>query len=125
VSSIFDPFRLGNCWRAAMKASFDALAPLVAGLGRGRRILDLEGVVGVGLEPDGLQERSFGRVVRVARAAVVDRHDPRRPSLDQCQAGVRGDAVEPGAKRASSFEARQPAPGSEQGLLEGVLGVCG
>jgi hypothetical protein len=64
------------------KGEFDALAPLVAGLWRGGHILDFECLVGVGLEPDGLDERSFGRVVRVARAAEVERHDPRRLALD-------------------------------------------
>ncbi len=49
--------------------------------------------------------------------------DPRLAALDRVQAGVRRDRVEPGAERAATFEAADPAPGAKHRLLKGVLGI--
>jgi hypothetical protein len=100
----------------------DALALLVAGSWRGGSVLDHEGLVGVGLEPDRLDERALRSVVRVACRAVVDPQDTLRPALDHLQARVGRDPVEPGAKE-PAVEPRQPAPRPQERLLEGILGV--
>ena len=79
--------------------------------------------VRVGLEPDRLAQRLAEAVVWVGRGRVVDREHALGPPLDRAQAGVGRDPIEPGAKRASTLEAWQPAPGAEQRLLQRVLGV--
>ena len=85
----------------------DRLALLVARVGRGVAVLDAEGLVGVGLDPDRLDHRLADAAVRVGRRAVVDRQDALRAPLDRVQAGVGGDPVEPGAQRAPPLELRQ------------------
>jgi hypothetical protein len=105
------------------EGKLDALALLVAGLGRGIAVLEAQPLVRVGLHPDRLDERHARPVVGIGRRAVVDREHALGPALDQVEAGVRGDRVEPGAKRASALEASQPAPGTQHRLLERVLGV--
>ena len=62
-------------------------------------------------------------VVRVGGRAVVDREHELGPPLDEPQAGVGRDRVEPRAQRAAALEPRQPAPRAEQRLLQRVLGV--
>ena len=94
----------------------DGLALLVAGV-------DRQLVIRVGLNPDRLDERRSGVVVRIGGRAVVDRQNSRRAPLDQAQAGVGGDPVQPRAQRAAAFEPRQPAPGAQQRFLERILRV--
>jgi len=46
------------------------------------------------------------------------------PAARDCvQASVRGDAVEPGAKRNASFEPPDATPGAKERLLNQILGV--
>ena len=54
-------------------------------------------------------------------------HGPRpaRPRLELVEAGVGGDAEEPGLDGRAALEARATAPGAQERLLDGVLGVCG
>ncbi len=80
-------------------------------------------LVGVGLDPHGLDQRLAGAVVRVRGRPVVDRQHPLRPPRDCVEAGVGRDPVEPGAERTSICEPGQPAPGTQQRLLQRVLGV--
>ncbi len=101
----------------------DALAPLVAGLGRGEAVLDAQDLVRVGLDPDRLDERLAGPDVGIGGRAVVDRQHPLGPPRDLVQAGVGGDRVEPRAQRAAALEPREPAPRAQQRLLQRVLGV--
>ena len=116
-------WRAGRCWSAATNAELDALALLVAGLRAGAPVRDPRHPVGQRLEPDRLGQRLAGRAVRVRRRPVVDRQHPLRPPLDQPQAAVRRDPVQPAAQRAAALEAGEPAPAAQQRLLERVLGV--
>jgi hypothetical protein len=100
-----------------------ALAPLVAGLGGGQPVLQAEALVGVGLQPDRLDQRLARTLVGVGGRPVVDRQHALRPPGDGVEAGVGGDPVEPAPKRAAALEPGQPPPGPQQGVLEGVLGV--
>src|SRR5262249_5902797 len=46
-----------------------------------------------------------------------------RAALDETQAAVGGDPVEPRAQRTATLEPRKSAPGAQQRVLERVLGV--
>ena len=77
------------------------------------------------------------RLVRVAGGQLVEQpvrvglqpqhlaagRRPRATLREQVQAGVGGDPVEPGPERRASLEGLAPAPGAQEGLLHGVLGV--
>ena len=98
------------------------LALGVSGLGGGH-VLEPEARVGVGLDPDRLGQRLANPGVGIARRAVVERKDALGAFCRDVDAGVGRDPVEPAAKRASPFEARQPPPGTQHRVLQGVLGV--
>jgi hypothetical protein len=68
--------------------------------------------VGIGLEPRNLRERP----------PVLRGRNP-RPARERVQAGVRRDAVEPGAERGVAPEGLPLPPGAEKGLLDGVLRI--
>ena len=90
----------------------DALPQLIGGL-RIRIRLDVE-----------LAFDRRGQLADLAhRRVVVERDQAFRPLLDQLEAGVRGDPVQPGTHRTASLEPRQPPPGADERLLQGVLGV--
>ena len=116
-------WRAGQVLERGGEGELDALALLVARVRAEHRGFDSELGVGVGLEPDRLGERLVESHVWVGRGAVVDREHALGPLLDQAQAGVRGDPVQPGTERASTLEARESAPRAEQRLLQRVLGV--
>jgi hypothetical protein len=61
------------------------------------------------------------------RLLVGQRQDGPRPAraLELVEAGVGGDAEEPGLDGGAALEARAPAPGAQERLLDGVLGVGG
>jgi hypothetical protein len=99
----------------------DALAPLVAGLGRRVALLDPEALVGVRLDPDPLDEGPVLR--RLGRRAVVRREHPLRPPRDEVERRVRRDPVQPRAQRAAALEAAEPAPRAQERLLQGILRV--
>jgi hypothetical protein len=105
------------------EGKLDPLSLLVAGVRAERAAVEGEPLVRVGLEPDRLEHRLRRAVVRVGRRRVVDRQHAFRAAFDCLQARVGGDLVQPGAKRASPLEPRQPPPGAEQRLLQRVLGV--
>jgi hypothetical protein len=105
------------------EGELDALASLVARLGSRAPVDEPELLVGIRLDPGRLDQRRPRRVVGVGGRAVVDRQHPPGPALDGGQRRVGRYPVQPGAQRASPLEARQPAPGAQQGVLEGVLGV--
>jgi hypothetical protein len=101
----------------------DALALLVAGLRRGEPLLEAQLLIRVGLHPNGF-DQDFGKaVVGISCWLVVARQHPLRPPRDQLEASVGGDAVEPRPQRAAALELRQPAPGAQERVLEGVVGV--
>ena len=89
----------------------ERLALLVAGL-RTRR---------VGLDPDALGQRRPELGAVLGRGREVDREHP--PALGLLEARVGRDRVQPRAQRAALLEAGEPAPGAQQRLLDGVLGV--
>ena len=101
----------------------DGLARLVAGVGPvGAVGQALEQRVGVGLQPDRLAQpgRAPARWPGRQRPAVAR---PPGAVAQRVQAAVRGDPVQPRAQRGAALEARQPAPGGQQRLLDEVLGV--
>jgi hypothetical protein len=102
------------------EGQLDALARVVARLGRGEV---LEPLVRIRLDPHGLHERRADLARRIHRWSVLDRQHALGAALDRRQARVRGDPVQPRAHRAAALELRQPAPGAQQRLLHGVLGV--
>ena len=101
----------------------DALPLLVACVRAEQCGVDSELRVGVRLEPDRLGKRLAESSVRVGGGPVVDRQHTLGPLLDHAQTRVGGDPIEPGAKRTSTLEAGESAPGTEQCLLQRVLGV--
>ena len=105
------------------EGELDALALLVARVGRGESAFQPEGLVGVGLEPDQLDHRLPGALALARRRSVVDRQHPLRALRDRVEADVGRDPVEPGAERAPGLESGQAAPCSKQRLLERVVGV--
>jgi hypothetical protein len=110
----------GQVLEGGDERELDGLALLVAGGGR-RQVR--EDHVGERLDPNRLDERLGNRSVWVGRRAVVDWKDSLRSAPDRPQAGIGGDGVQPGAKRAALLEARQPTPRSEERILQRVLGV--
>ena len=86
----------------------DALALLVARLGRGVAVLERRASRrGSGSTQTDSTSGSRGPVVRVGGGAVVDRQHPLRALRDRVQRGVGGDRVEPRAQRAAALEPRQ------------------
>ena len=57
------------------------------------------------------------------RLLVVDRQHALRAAGDRVQAGVGRDPVQPRARRAAALEAVEPAPRTQQRVLQRVLGV--
>ncbi len=97
------------------------LPGLVAGVGAvGAVGQALEQRVGVGLQPDRLAP---ARRLRLGRAAGGRHVRPAGVVAQRVEAAVGGDPVQPGAQRGAALEARQPAPGGQQRLLDEVLGV--
>jgi hypothetical protein len=54
---------------------------------------------------------------------VLDREASLASSCEHVEAGVGRDPVQPGAQQLVALEPRQRAPGPQQRLLEGVVGV--
>jgi hypothetical protein len=54
---------------------------------------------------------------------VLDREASLAPSCERVEADVGCDPVEPGAQQLVSLEPRQRAPGPQQRVLKGVVGV--
>ena len=100
----------------------DGFGLLVAGL-RAKRDVDraLEHCVGKWLEPYDLAEPrrlgrfNFGHVPLPGRASAG--------RAARVEAPVGGDPVEPGAERGASLEPSEALPGSQQRVLERILGV--
>ncbi len=101
----------------------DRLALLVASLRCRREVVESERFVGIGVDPDRFEQWLGRAVVGIGGGAIVDGQHARRPPLDELQARVGGDRVEPGAQRAAALESGQPPPGAQKGLLERILGV--
>ena len=89
------------------EGELDALALLVARLRRRRGRPRCRHLVGQRLEPDRLRQRLAEPAVCVGGRTVADREDPLRPALDQPQAAVRRDPVEPAAQRAARPRSRR------------------
>jgi hypothetical protein len=98
----------------------DALALLVACVGRGEPTVRFVGRIGVRLQPGRFGERRRGAIVRISGRPVVDRQHALGAALDQLQADVRRDPVEPGAERASALEPGQSSPRPQECVL-GIL----
>ena len=62
-------------------------------------------------------------VARSGRRSVVEGQLPSPASHSGVQRRVGGDLEQPRPDRTAAFEARQGAPGPQQGVLDGVLGV--
>ena len=105
------------------EGELERLELLVAGVGRGVAVLDLQRLVRVGLEPDLLADRVARGLVGIGRGPVLDRQQPPLAAGDDVEAGVGGDLVEPGAQRGAATEAAEPAPDPQPRLLQRVLGV--
>src|SRR6266545_4573682 len=105
------------------EGELDALTLLVASLGGSKAVREAERLIRVGVHPHRLEEWLRGAIVGIRRGAVVDRQHALGPPLDRLQAGVGGDLVEPGPQRAAALEPGQPPPGTQQRLLERVLGI--
>ena len=112
----------GRSWRAAMKASSTTRAAHSGRPGR-RTLLDSEGLVRVGLDPDRLHQR-------LSDAAVVDPREAHNRSggfasaaarLRRARCWWRSDTATSAAS--SALERRKRLPGPQQGILQGVLGI--
>ena len=114
------PLRAGELLQRGHERQLDALAQLVARVGRRRA---RRRRLGVGLDPHRLQQRPPERRAGLGGRAEVDREHARLAPLDRAQAAVGGDRVQPGAQRAAALEPPQPAPGAQPRLLLRVLGV--
>ena len=77
--------------------------------------------VGHGLDPRDLRQGVQVRLDRLLRRAEVHRPRTALPAAQHVEADVRGDAVEPRAKRGSTLEAVEAAPRPDERLLNGVL----
>jgi len=80
--------------------------------------------VGERLQPRHVGQRGGQRLVRI-RPGRAQPGGQRPPAavLDRPQAGVGGDAVQPGPQRRAALEPVPRPPGAQQGLLQHVLGV--
>ena len=105
----------------------DALALLVGGLRRRVAVLHADHLVRVGLDPDRLDQRRAHRLgrprVRIRRRHVLHRQHALRAPRDHVERRVGRDLVEPRPHRAAALEPRQPAPRTQQRVLQRVLGV--
>src|SRR5256885_13423227 len=63
------------------------------------------------------------RVVRCPRSTRLDRARPPRAVGKQIEAHVGRDAVQPGTQRSAAVEPVEAAPGTNDGLLDRVVGV--
>jgi hypothetical protein len=80
--------------------------------------------VGNRLQPRHVGQRVAERRIRVRPGrAQPSRQRPPAAVLDRPQAGVGGDAVQPGPQRRAALEPVPRPPGAQQGLLQHVLGV--
>ena len=80
------------------EGELDALAQLIARVGRGVPVPQPEPLVGDRLDPHRLDQRLARRVAGLGRWPVVDRQHPLRAPLDDLQRGVGRDPVQPGAQ---------------------------
>ena len=64
-----------------------------------------------------------GQVPVQLRLAQAGGQHPPRPLLDEAQADVRGDVIQPGPYRGSALEPVKPPPRPQERLLHGVLRV--
>jgi hypothetical protein len=105
------------------KRELDALALLVARLGRGIAVLEPEVLLRVRLDPDRVDERRARAVGGLRRRGVDEAQGALWSLRERVEARVRRDLVEPRPQRPVPLEASEPAPRAEQRLLQGVLGV--
>src|SRR4051794_15472021 len=92
----------------------DALALLVAGLRSGEPVVEAQLLVGIGLDPGRLDKWLTEWLVRITGRAVVDRQHAPRSALEDPQADVGRDRVEPRTQGASALKRRQASPRSQQ-----------
>jgi hypothetical protein len=78
--------------------------------------------VGIRLQPGNVAVRRRG-IPGIGWTRDLRRQHPPWVAPKQIQAGVRGDAVQPGAERGTSLEGLAFGPGPQEGLLDQVLGV--
>ena len=79
--------------------------------------------VGHRLDPCDLRKRIQVVCNGLTRRPEVHRTSAALPSAQHVEADVRGDAVEPGAEGRAAFETVDSAPGADERLLHGVLGL--
>src|SRR6266545_2020430 len=100
----------------------DGFGLLVAGLGPERHVdRPLQEGVGIWLEPYKFAEP--GRLGRFNLGHVPPPGGASAGRAPRVEAPVGGDPVEPGADRGAALEPSEALPGSQQRVLEGVLGV--
>jgi hypothetical protein len=84
------------------------------------RVVDEE--VGVRLKPREVGGRNRTAAELGGRAGLV-RHEAPGPALEDPEGGVGRDPIEPGSERRAPVIRLAAAPGAEEGVLDGVLGV--
>jgi hypothetical protein len=87
--------RAGQVLERGGEGELDALTLFIARVRAEHGGFDSELGVGVGLEPDRLGERLAESYVWIGRWTVVDREHALGPLLDQAEAGVGGDPIQP------------------------------
>ena len=78
--------------------------------------------IGVRLQPGEVGRRNRAGADLGSGADLVG-HEPPRPALEDPEAGVGRDPIEPGPERRAPVVRLAAAPGAEEGVLDGVLGV--
>ena len=103
------------------EGELNALALFVARVRRGKALV--RRLARVGLDPDRLRERLAEAAVRVGGGQLLERQRALGAARDRVERRVGGDLVQPRAGRAAPVEARQPAPGAQERVLQRVVGV--
>ena len=112
-------WRGGRCWIAARNAS-SIVSRATTDVIRLGALVEQE--IGVRLQPGKVGRRQRAGAELGGGARVVG-HEAPRTALEDPEAGVGRDPVEPGAERRAPVVGRAAAPRAEERLLDRVLGV--
>ena len=112
-------------WREVLESGDEREADRLARDGHFRRVTFRrhDEAVRHGLDPRHLRERAADRAVRVPRGPEIHRTCATLSPVQQVEADVGRDAVEPRADRRAALETVEAPPGADKRVLHRVLGL--